>query len=48
MLKFMAWERKFEERILGIRKRELKYQRMDYHLGILFNAIWCHVRRRCC
>lgn len=40
MLKFMAWERSFEARILKIRERELKYQRLNYIIETLFNSIW--------
>ncbi|KZT01063.1 multidrug resistance-associated ABC transporter [Laetiporus sulphureus 93-53] len=40
MLKFMAWERSFEERVMKIRAKELKYQRLNYHIEVLFNAIW--------
>ncbi|PCH35119.1 multidrug resistance-associated ABC transporter [Wolfiporia cocos MD-104 SS10] len=40
MLKFMAWERSFEERVMKIRVRELKYQRLNYLIEVLFNTIW--------
>ncbi|KAJ3534233.1 hypothetical protein NMY22_g7010 [Coprinellus aureogranulatus] len=40
MLKFMAWERSFEKRVMGIRERELKYQKMHYTIETLWNAIW--------
>ncbi|KAG8706829.1 hypothetical protein FRC08_000842 [Ceratobasidium sp. 394] len=40
MLKFMAWERKFESRVLGVRAKELAYQRQSYLIQVLFNAIW--------
>ena len=40
MLKFMAWERSFEDRILNVRKRELKYQKLNYTIQVLFNALW--------
>ncbi|KAL5499202.1 hypothetical protein ACEPAH_1720 [Sanghuangporus vaninii] len=40
MLKFMAWERSFEARVLKIRERELKYQRLNYIIETLFNSIW--------
>ncbi|KAI5886823.1 P-loop containing nucleoside triphosphate hydrolase protein [Schizophyllum commune H4-8] len=40
MLKFMAWERSFEARVLRVREKELKYQRMNYVIETLWNAIW--------
>ncbi|KAK7463002.1 hypothetical protein VKT23_007584 [Stygiomarasmius scandens] len=40
MLKFMAWERSFEARVLKIRERELKYQKLNYTIETLWNAIW--------
>lgn len=40
MLKFMAWERSFEKRILKVREKELKYQKLNYTIEVLFNAIW--------
>ncbi|EPQ52340.1 multidrug resistance-associated ABC transporter [Gloeophyllum trabeum ATCC 11539] len=40
MLKFMAWERSFEERVMKIRAKELKYQKLNYTIETLFNAIW--------
>ncbi|KAG7095389.1 hypothetical protein E1B28_006144 [Marasmius oreades] len=40
MLKFMAWERSFESRILKIRDRELKYQKLNYNIETLWNGIW--------
>ncbi|KAI8972894.1 ATP-binding cassette transporter [Trametes punicea] len=40
MLKFMAWERSFEARVLKVRDRELKYQRLNYFIEVLWNAIW--------
>ncbi|KAF8595167.1 P-loop containing nucleoside triphosphate hydrolase protein [Ceratobasidium sp. AG-I] len=40
MLKFMAWERNFERRAMGIRDKELKYQKQSYLIQILFSAIW--------
>ncbi|KAF9269658.1 multidrug resistance-associated ABC transporter [Marasmius fiardii PR-910] len=40
MLKFMAWERSFESRILKIRDRELKYQKLNYKIETLWNGIW--------
>ncbi|KAJ7589555.1 multidrug resistance-associated ABC transporter [Mycena floridula] len=35
MLKFMAWERSFEARVLQIRDKELKYQRLTYTIEIM-------------
>ena len=40
MLKFMAWERSFEKRVLKVRERELKYQNLNYTIEVLWNAIW--------
>ncbi|KAI5122627.1 hypothetical protein M0805_008716 [Coniferiporia weirii] len=40
MLKFMAWERSFEKRVLKIREKELKYQRLNYIIETVFNSIW--------
>ncbi|KAI0806225.1 multidrug resistance-associated ABC transporter [Irpex lacteus] len=40
MLKFMAWERSFESRVHKIRDRELKYQKLNYTIETLWNAIW--------
>ncbi|KAI0066796.1 multidrug resistance-associated ABC transporter [Artomyces pyxidatus] len=40
MLKFMAWERSFEKRVLQIRSKELKYQKLNYAIEVLWNAIW--------
>ncbi|KAN0125580.1 multidrug resistance-associated ABC transporter [Russula decolorans] len=40
MLKFMAWERNFEKRVLKIREKELKFQRLNYLIEVFWNAIW--------
>lgn len=40
MLKFMAWERSFEKRVMKIRERELKYQKLNYRIEVVFSAIW--------
>ncbi|KDR79985.1 hypothetical protein GALMADRAFT_242167 [Galerina marginata CBS 339.88] len=40
MLKFMGWERSFEKRVLAIRSKELKYQKLNYTIETLWNAIW--------
>ncbi|KAK2461264.1 hypothetical protein APHAL10511_006791 [Amanita phalloides] len=40
MLKFMAWERSFEARVLRIREKELKHQKLNYTIEILWNVIW--------
>ncbi|KAH8829370.1 multidrug resistance-associated ABC transporter [Flagelloscypha sp. PMI_526] len=40
MLKFMAWERSFEKRVLKIRDEELKYQKLNYNIEIMFNFVW--------
>lgn len=36
----MAWERSFEARVLKIRKRELKYQKLNYMIEVFWNLIW--------
>ncbi|KAF9459133.1 multidrug resistance-associated ABC transporter [Collybia nuda] len=40
MLKFMAWERKYEAKVLGVRDKELKTQRLNYIVETLWGAIW--------
>ncbi|KAJ7737145.1 multidrug resistance-associated ABC transporter [Mycena maculata] len=40
MLKFMAWERSFEARIMAIRVRELKFQRQNYTIESLLAGLW--------
>lgn len=40
MLKFMAWERSFERKVLSVREKELKYQKLSYMIEVLFNALW--------
>ncbi|KAF8888549.1 multidrug resistance-associated ABC transporter [Infundibulicybe gibba] len=40
MLKFMAWERSFEAKVLRIRGKELKYQRLNYIIETLWTCIW--------
>ncbi|PPR02009.1 hypothetical protein CVT24_011132 [Panaeolus cyanescens] len=40
MIKFMAWERSFEKRVLKIREKELKYQKLNYTIETLWNGIW--------
>ena len=36
----MAWERSFKKRILNIRDKELKYQKLNYTIEVpLFNYI---------
>ncbi|KAJ6612747.1 P-loop containing nucleoside triphosphate hydrolase protein [Mycena sp. CBHHK59/15] len=40
MLKFMAWERSFEARVIKVRAKELKYQKLNYTIEVLWNAIW--------
>jgi hypothetical protein len=32
----MAWERNFEKRVLGVREKELKYQRLNYIIEVRF------------
>ncbi|KAJ7126325.1 P-loop containing nucleoside triphosphate hydrolase protein [Mycena epipterygia] len=40
MIKFMAWERSFEARVIKVREKELKFQRLNYTIQVLWNAIW--------
>ncbi|KAJ7271635.1 multidrug resistance-associated ABC transporter [Mycena rebaudengoi] len=40
MLKFMAWERSFESRVMKIRGAELKYQRLNYTIEALLTGLW--------
>ncbi|KAJ7476731.1 multidrug resistance-associated ABC transporter [Mycena latifolia] len=40
MLKFMAWERSFEAKIMKIRVKELKYQRLNYIIEALLSGLW--------
>ncbi|RDB27902.1 ATP-dependent bile acid permease [Hypsizygus marmoreus] len=40
MIKFMAWERNFEAKVLKVRVKELKYQKLNYSIETLWNAIW--------
>ncbi|KAJ7610419.1 multidrug resistance-associated ABC transporter [Roridomyces roridus] len=40
MLKFMAWERSYEKRVMTIRERELKYQRLTYIIEALLSGLW--------
>ncbi|KAJ7147016.1 multidrug resistance-associated ABC transporter [Mycena epipterygia] len=40
MVKFMAWERSFEARVMEIRARELKHQRLNYMIEALLLALW--------
>jgi hypothetical protein len=32
----MAWERNFEKRVLGVREKELKFQRLNYIIEVRF------------
>ncbi|KAJ7190424.1 multidrug resistance-associated ABC transporter [Mycena pura] len=43
MLKFMAWERSFEARILKVRAQELAHQRLYFIVEALLSTFW-HVR----
>ncbi|KAJ7691594.1 P-loop containing nucleoside triphosphate hydrolase protein [Mycena rosella] len=40
MLKFMAWERSFEKRVIQVREKELRFQKLNYTIEVLWNAIW--------
>lgn len=39
----MAWERSFEKKVLKVRERELKYQKLSYMIELLFNVLWYHL-----
>ncbi|KAJ3515541.1 hypothetical protein NLJ89_g1687 [Agrocybe chaxingu] len=43
MLKFMAWERSFEKRVLVVRDKELKYQKLNYTIEA--HALECYLER---
>ncbi|QRW11566.1 ABC transporter [Ceratobasidium sp. AG-Ba] len=50
MIKFMALEKEFQEKVLRVRGSELKYQKHSYWIQVLFNAIYDTtptVRREC-
>ena len=34
LYKFMAWERSFETKILKVREKELKYQKLNYTIEV--------------
>ena len=34
----MAWERSFENRVLKVRDRELKYQKLNYTIEV--SSVW--------
>ena len=36
MIKFMAWERSFESRVHKVRRKELKYQRRNYLIEVIY------------
>ncbi|KDQ21694.1 hypothetical protein BOTBODRAFT_61330 [Botryobasidium botryosum FD-172 SS1] len=40
MLKFLAWERDFGNRILRLRNRELNYQRLSYLVEAFYGVVW--------
>ena len=33
-MQFMAWERMFEKRVMKVRERELKYQKLNYTIEV--------------
>jgi len=35
-MQFMGWERSFEKRVLAIRDKELKYQKLNYTIEVIF------------
>ena len=37
----MAWERNFEKRVLGVREKELKFQRLNYIIEVRFSDVKC-------
>ncbi|EJU00344.1 multidrug resistance-associated ABC transporter [Dacryopinax primogenitus] len=40
MVKFMAWERASEKRVLAVRAKELRFQRLNYIIETAFTFIW--------
>lgn len=40
MIKFMAWERSFESRINGVREQELRAQKQQFALEVVFDLLW--------
>jgi ABC-type multidrug transport system fused ATPase/permease subunit len=40
MLKFMAWERSFEKKVLKVRAKELRYQKLNFTIETLWNGTW--------
>lgn len=40
MLKFMAWERKYEARVSDVRNEELKWLKRNYMIEVLFTFVW--------
>ena len=36
MLKFMAWERSFEQRLQAVREKELRYQRTNFIISVRY------------
>ncbi|KAJ7512873.1 multidrug resistance-associated ABC transporter [Mycena galericulata] len=40
MLKFMSWERSFEARVGKVREKELKFQKLNYTVEVLWTALW--------
>ena len=45
ILQFMAWERSFEARVLKVREKELRYQRLNFLLEVCCYSAY-KVRRR--
>ena len=39
MIKFMAWERSFEFRVDKVRRKELKYQRRNYLIEVIYSSL---------
>jgi hypothetical protein len=35
-MQFMGWERSFEKRVLAIRDKELKYQKLNYTIEVIY------------
>ena len=40
MIKFMAWERSFEIRVHKVRRKELKYQRRNYLIEVIYSPLY--------
>jgi hypothetical protein len=39
MPQFMAWERSFEKRVLKIRERELRFEKLNYLIEVIYFSL---------